>query len=162
MRFLLHPNSLSLGAEIFTIWCTHEWTKLSKAQPSVIHRPVQKLLTITTHYFSNSSHGPGVNTYLNDSIMDLKIGTYDNIEVATEETTIIAALHKFLNKKISALPIVDCSGVLIDIYSKFDVINLAAENTYSNLDISLKMANERRAVFFDGVHSCRGRLVETK
>jgi len=97
-----------------------------------------------------------VSTYLSDSIMELKIGTYEDIEVATEDTTIVAALHKFLNKNISALPIVDDQGVLVDIYSKFDVINLAAENTYSNLDISLKMANERRAGFFDGVHSCRG------
>ena len=33
--------------------------------------------------------------------------------------------------------------------------NLAAEKTYSNLDISLKKANEHRNEWFEGVHSCK-------
>ena len=33
--------------------------------------------------------------------------------------------------------------------------NLAAEKTYSNLDISLKQANEHRNEWFEGVHSCK-------
>ena len=35
---------------------------------------------------------------------------------------IIEALRKFVDKRISALPIVDDDGKLIDIYAKFDVI----------------------------------------
>ena len=46
-------------------------------------------------------------------------------------------------------------GRLVDIYAKFDVINLAAEKTYSNLDISLKEANKHRNEWFEGVHKCR-------
>lgn len=38
------------------------------------------------------------------------------------ETPIIDALTKFVEKRISALPIVDDEGKLIDIYAKFDVI----------------------------------------
>jgi 5'-AMP-activated protein kinase regulatory gamma subunit len=93
--------------------------------------------------------------YFNSSISDLKIGTYDDIELAHHSTPIIEALHKFVNRRISALPIVDEEGKLIDIYAKFDVINLAAEKTYSNLDISLKEANEHRNEWFEGVHSCK-------
>ena len=43
---------------------------------------------------------------------------------------------------------------MIDIYAKFDVINLAAEKTYSNLDVSLKTANQHRNEWFEGVHKC--------
>lgn len=93
--------------------------------------------------------------YLQHSILDLKIGTYDLVEVASEETPIIEALHKFVNKRVSALPIVDKEGRLVDIYAKFDVINLAAEKTYSNLDISLKAANQHRNEWFEGVHKCK-------
>merc|ERR1712038_1879056 len=93
--------------------------------------------------------------YFNSSICDLKIGTYNDIELAHHSTPIIEALHKFVNRRISALPIVDEEGKLIDIYAKFDVINLAAEKTYSNLDISLKQANEHRNEWFEGVHSCK-------
>merc|ERR1712241_82088 len=93
--------------------------------------------------------------YFNSSICDLDIGTYKDIELAHHSTPIIEALHKFVNRRISALPIVDEEGRLIDIYAKFDVINLAAEKTYSNLDISLKQANEHRNEWFEGVHSCK-------
>ena len=40
------------------------------------------------------------------------------------------------------------------LYSPF-LQNLAAEKTYSNLDISLKQANEHRNEWFEGVHSCK-------
>ena len=60
--------------------------------------------------------------YFERSIGDLDIGTYDNIEVAHNDTPIIEALNKFVNFRISALPIVDDEHKLIDIYAKFDVI----------------------------------------
>lgn len=56
------------------------------------------------------------------TLRDLRIGTYDNIEVATEDTTIISALHKFVERRVSALPLVNEHGHLVDIYAKFDVI----------------------------------------
>ncbi|TRY79972.1 hypothetical protein TCAL_11736, partial [Tigriopus californicus] len=94
-------------------------------------------------------------SYFNQSIGDLDIGTYTGIEVAHNETAIIDALNKFVQKRISALPIVDTEGKLIDIYAKFDVINLAAEKTYNNLDVTLKEANEHRNEWFEGVHTCK-------
>jgi hypothetical protein len=60
--------------------------------------------------------------YFTESIGDLNIGTYDNIEVAHFDTPIIEALNKFVNYRISALPIVDEDNKLKDIYAKFDVI----------------------------------------
>jgi len=44
---------------------------------------------------------------------------------------------------------------LIDIYAKFDVINLAAEKTYNDLDVTLRQANEHRNEWFEGVHICQ-------
>ena len=60
--------------------------------------------------------------YFHQSIDELGIGTYDNIEVAKYDTPIIEALNKFVTKRVSALPIVDDEGKLQDIYAKFDVI----------------------------------------
>ncbi|EGV95542.1 5'-AMP-activated protein kinase subunit gamma-1 [Cricetulus griseus] len=37
-------------------------------------------------------------------------------------------------------PLVYEKGHVVDIYSKFDVINLAAEKTYNNLDVSVTKA----------------------
>lgn len=52
----------------------------------------------------------------------MDIGTYDNIQTASQDTLIIEALNKFVRHRISALPIVDEDGKLVDIYAKFDVI----------------------------------------
>ncbi|XP_047524027.1 uncharacterized protein LOC125062280 isoform X2 [Pieris napi] len=92
--------------------------------------------------------------YLQNKLRDLKIGTLNNIETATEDTSIIEALRKFVNRRVSALPIIDTEGRLKDIYAKFDVINLAAEKTYNNLDVTLKKANEHRNEWFEGVQKC--------
>lgn len=42
----------------------------------------------------------------------------------------------------------------MDIYARFDVINLAAEKTYNNLDVTVKQALQHRAEGFEGVHRC--------
>ncbi|XP_050309596.1 5'-AMP-activated protein kinase subunit gamma-2 isoform X3 [Anthonomus grandis grandis] len=94
-------------------------------------------------------------SYMNKTLRELKIGSYDNIETASEDTSIILALKKFVERRVSALPIVDAEGRLVDIYAKFDVINLAAEKTYNDLDVSLKKANEHRNEWFEGVHNCK-------
>ncbi|XP_014256841.1 uncharacterized protein LOC106670767 isoform X5 [Cimex lectularius] len=92
-------------------------------------------------------------SFLNKTLGELRIGTFENVETAREDTTIIAALNKFVERRISALPIVE-DGRLVDIFAKFDVINLAAEKTYDKLDVSLKQANEHRNEWFEGVHKC--------
>ncbi|XP_032457179.1 dentin sialophosphoprotein isoform X10 [Nasonia vitripennis] len=61
-------------------------------------------------------------TFSNKTLEELRIGTFENIETATEDTSIILALKKFVERRVSALPIVDNDGKLVNIYSKFDVI----------------------------------------
>ena len=59
---------------------------------------------------------------MNKTLRELKIGTYENIETATTETAIKEALRKFIDRRVSALPLIDDQGRLVDIYAKFDVI----------------------------------------
>jgi len=93
--------------------------------------------------------------HLKMSIAEAGVGSYGNISVAEESTTVIEALDKFVNDGVSALPIVCADGKLTNIYSKFDVINLAATKSYSDLEITLKEATEHK-IHFDGVYSCKG------
>uniref|UniRef100_A0A1A9WRS7 CBS domain-containing protein n=1 Tax=Glossina brevipalpis TaxID=37001 RepID=A0A1A9WRS7_9MUSC len=76
-------------------------------------------------------------SYMQKKLRDVKIGTYDNIETADENTSIISALKKFIERRVSALP-----------------LNLAAEKTYNDLDVSLRKANEHRNEWFEGVQCC--------
>ncbi|KAJ8012095.1 hypothetical protein DPEC_G00065120 [Dallia pectoralis] len=92
--------------------------------------------------------------FMKQTLGKLGIGTYKNIAYIHPDTPIIKALQIFVERRVSALPVVDVSGKVVDIYSKFDVINLAAEKTYNNLDITVTQALRHRCQYFEGVMQC--------
>ncbi|XP_078378221.1 5'-AMP-activated protein kinase subunit gamma-1-like isoform X1 [Oculina patagonica] len=92
--------------------------------------------------------------FMSSTLQELGIGTYKNVAMISPQTPLITAFHMFAEKKVSAIPVVDDNGVVVDIYARFDVINLAAEKTYNNLDVSVKQALEHRSEGFEGVHKC--------
>ncbi|XP_063075719.1 5'-AMP-activated protein kinase subunit gamma-1-like isoform X2 [Engraulis encrasicolus] len=91
---------------------------------------------------------------MKQTLGELGIGTYTNIAFIRPNTPIIKALSLFVERRVSALPVVDESGKVVDIYSKFDVINLAAEKTYNNLDVTVTQALRHRSQYFEGVVKC--------
>ncbi|KAJ3602075.1 hypothetical protein NHX12_029835 [Muraenolepis orangiensis] len=75
--------------------------------------------------------------FLDKTLEDLNIGTFQNIAVVRADTPLYTAL-----------------GRVVDIYSKFDVINLAAEKNYNNLDVTVTKALQHRSQYFEGVLTC--------
>ncbi|KAM9719719.1 5'-AMP-activated protein kinase subunit gamma-1-like isoform 1-T1 [Menidia menidia] len=92
--------------------------------------------------------------FMKQTLGELGIGSYHDIAFIHPDTPIIKALNIFVERRVSALPVVDDSGKVVDIYSKFDVINLAAEKTYNNLDITVTQALKHRSQYFEGVMKC--------
>ncbi|XP_030410671.1 5'-AMP-activated protein kinase subunit gamma-1 isoform X2 [Gopherus evgoodei] len=100
--------------------------------------------------------------FMTKTLEQLKIGTYANIALVHPNTPLYVALGIFVQHRVSALPVVDESGRVVDIYSKFDVINLAAEKTYNNLDVTVTQALQHRSQYFEGVlKCCRHETLET-
>uniref|UniRef100_A0A8C5HI24 5'-AMP-activated protein kinase subunit gamma-1-like n=1 Tax=Gouania willdenowi TaxID=441366 RepID=A0A8C5HI24_GOUWI len=93
-------------------------------------------------------------TFMKQTLGEVGVGSYQDIAFIHQATPIITALSLFVERRVSALPVVDDAGTVVDIYSKFDVINLAAEKTYNNLDISVTQALKHRSQFFEGVVKC--------
>uniref|UniRef100_A0A8C4E4X6 5'-AMP-activated protein kinase subunit gamma-1 n=1 Tax=Dicentrarchus labrax TaxID=13489 RepID=A0A8C4E4X6_DICLA len=93
-------------------------------------------------------------SFLKQTIEELNIGTFQNIAVVRADTPLYTALGIFVDQRVSALPVVDDKGRVVDIYSKFDVINLAAEKTYNNLDVTVTKALQHRSQYFEGVLTC--------
>ncbi|KAM4605980.1 5'-AMP-activated protein kinase subunit gamma-1-like [Polymixia lowei] len=92
--------------------------------------------------------------FMKQTLEELSVGTYSNIAFIHPDTPLITALSVFTQRRVSALPVVDHKGKVVDIYSKFDVINLAAEKTYNNLDITVTQALRHRSQYFEGVMKC--------
>lgn len=85
---------------------------------------------------------------------ELRVGTFNDIAFIYTDTPIITALNLFVERRVSALSVVDQSGRVVDVYSKFDVINLAAEKNYNNLDMTVTQALHHRSQYFEGVVKC--------
>uniref|UniRef100_A0A8C4Q0I6 CBS domain-containing protein n=1 Tax=Eptatretus burgeri TaxID=7764 RepID=A0A8C4Q0I6_EPTBU len=78
--------------------------------------------------------------------------TFSSIPLASN--CCLLFLVMFRNNKMMAICCL-CAGKVVDIYSKFDVINLAAEKTYNNLDVTVTEALRHRSQYFEGVLKCR-------
>ncbi|CAH8541729.1 unnamed protein product [Heterobilharzia americana] len=107
-------------------------------------------LHILTHkrilkYIHLNRHNLPVAKFMYKSLKELKLGTYlPDVLMIDKNTSIIEALRLFLKNQVSCLPIIDENGQLVELYAKFDVINLAITRTYNNLDISVYDALEFR------------------
>nr|WUG45402.1 AMPKgamma [Argopecten irradians] len=128
----------------------------------VIDRPTGNAIYILTHkrilrflyLYINELPKP---SYMQKTLKELNIGTYDNVVTANRDTPLFKALNMFVEHRISALPVLDADGRVVNIYAKFDVINLAAEKTYNNLDITVEQALQHREqeMWFEGVVTCQ-------
>uniref|UniRef100_A0A4W5NN09 Protein kinase AMP-activated non-catalytic subunit gamma 2 n=1 Tax=Hucho hucho TaxID=62062 RepID=A0A4W5NN09_9TELE len=91
--------------------------------------------------------------FMKQTLEELTIGTYHNIAFIHPDTPIIKALNIFVDRRVSALPVVDESGMcVVRVYVCGD--NLAAEKTYNNLDITVTQALRHRSQYFEGVMKC--------
>ncbi|KAF8561650.1 hypothetical protein P879_04942 [Paragonimus westermani] len=112
------------------------------------HKRVLKYLHINLNQLPKPS-------FMSKRLCDLKLGTTEGIVTVSQDCALHRALQYFIDFRVSALPVVDAQGRLVDIYAKFDVINLAATRTYRNLDITVYEALNYRRGKFQGVATCQ-------
>ncbi|XP_067116162.1 5'-AMP-activated protein kinase subunit gamma-1 isoform X1 [Osmerus mordax] len=92
--------------------------------------------------------------FLQKTIWEVGIGTFQNIATVLQTATVYDALSVFVKRRVSALPVVDEQGKVVALYSRFDVINLAAQKSYNNLNMSMQEAVRRRSCYVEGVIKC--------
>lgn len=98
-------------------------------------------------------------TFFQKTLFELKIGTYDDITSVTDGTTIKDAFQLLLNKDISALPILDENGKLLDVYAKFEVLNLVSEKLYTNLSLTIGDVRNKKKDWEEKIQKCRSSIV---
>ncbi|KAH8926754.1 hypothetical protein BT69DRAFT_1278534 [Atractiella rhizophila] len=79
---------------------------------------------------------------------------YHPLAVATYDTTVFDVVHMFSEFGISAVPIVDDEGHVVDLYETVDIIRLVKHDDYTLLDLTIRKAIERRDSTFPGVVTC--------
>ncbi|KPJ06516.1 5'-AMP-activated protein kinase subunit gamma-2 [Papilio machaon] len=97
-------------------------------------------------------------TFFQKRLLDLKIGTYDEILSVTENTTIKEAFKLLLEKDVSALAILDDNGTLIDVYAKYEVLNLVSEKLYLNLSLTIGEVRNKKKDWEEKLQKCRSSI----
>ncbi|KAJ1311426.1 hypothetical protein OPQ81_009915 [Rhizoctonia solani] len=97
------------------------------------------------------------------SLRSLNIGTYVDptsstpfhpIATATLNTRVFDVVHMFSERGISAVPIIDENGIVVNLYETVDVITLVRLGEYKSLDLTIAAALAHRAPDFPGVITC--------
>jgi len=69
--------------------------------------------------------------FFNHSLDTLSIGTYSNVITAKSTDTVYHVIELFSQHGVSAVPIVDEDGSVVDVYSRYDVVYLVREGDYA-------------------------------
>ncbi|XP_062951051.1 5'-AMP-activated protein kinase subunit gamma-3 isoform X2 [Cynocephalus volans] len=147
------PND-SLFEAVYTLIKNriHRLPVLDPVSGTVLHILTHKRLLKFLHIFGSLLPRP---PFLYRTIQDLGIGTFRDVAVVLETAPILTALDIFVDRRVSALPVINESGQVVGLYSRFDVIHLAAQQTYNHLDMSVGEALRQRTLSLEGVLSCQ-------
>ncbi|XP_070813751.1 5'-AMP-activated protein kinase subunit gamma-1 isoform X1 [Chaetodon trifascialis] len=129
----------------------HRLPVIDPESGNVLHILTHKRILKFLHIFGKRIPKPA---FTGKQIQELGIGTFRNIATVQETATLYDALSIFVERRVSALPVVDEQGKVVSLYSRFDVINLAAQKSYNNLDMTMREAVSRRPCFIEGVIKC--------
>lgn len=91
---------------------------------------------------------------LKKSVYELGLGTYRNVATASMDTPVIDVIHMMVKKSISSVPIVDETGVVLNVFESVDVISIIKGGTYDGLETTVGEALSKRPNEFAGIFTC--------
>lgn len=87
-------------------------------------------------------------------LKELRLGTSENIKQVKMNTPVIEVISLMTEHAISAVPIVDETLKLVNVYEAVDVLALIKGGMYTDLSLSVGEALLRRPEDFEGVYIC--------
>ncbi|KAJ6634314.1 hypothetical protein lerEdw1_014084 [Lerista edwardsae] len=129
----------------------HRLPVIEPISGNVLHILTHKRILKFLHIFGAMLPKP---RFLRKTILELGIGTFRDVAMVLESAPVYTALEIFVDRRVSALPVINERGSVVGLYSRFDVIHLAAQKSYNNLDISVGEALKQRSVCLEGVLTC--------
>ncbi|TDH71403.1 hypothetical protein CCR75_002777 [Bremia lactucae] len=90
-------------------------------------------------------------------IFDLGIGVYSGFVTVPEDMPLIRVLHTLVERRVSAVPIVDSGGVVVNIYCVSNVTELVKDRSLTQLDMPVGEILRIQAAegnVGEGLHTC--------
>uniref|UniRef100_A0A8D0HDZ0 Protein kinase AMP-activated non-catalytic subunit gamma 3 n=1 Tax=Sphenodon punctatus TaxID=8508 RepID=A0A8D0HDZ0_SPHPU len=129
----------------------HRLPVIEPVSGNVLHILTHKRILKFLHIFVSRGSKP---RFLQRTIQELGIGTFRDVAMVQDSAPVYMALEIFVDRRVSALPVINHAGEVVGLYSRFDVIHLAAQKSYNNLDISVGESLKQRTVCLEGVLTC--------
>ncbi|VDO99295.1 unnamed protein product [Soboliphyme baturini] len=131
----------------------HRIPVLDETSGNPLHFLTHKRLLQYLYLYMNDLPKP---SYLYEGVRFLNIGTYESVLYVHPNTKLIDCLARLSEKPISAVPVVESDGTVVDVYARFDAIQIAAEGSFTVLSRTVREALQSRknAKWFSGVVTC--------
>jgi 5'-AMP-activated protein kinase regulatory gamma subunit len=91
---------------------------------------------------------------LKKSVRDIGLGTYENLATADMNASVLDVIHLMVKYNISAVPILDKDGRVLNVFEAVDVIPCIKGGAYDELESSVGDALSKRADDFPGIYTC--------
>ncbi|KZT74679.1 CBS-domain-containing protein [Daedalea quercina L-15889] len=106
-----------------------------------------------------SLHKLNIGTYVSDSTTSIDdapegYNRFHPIATATMSTLVVDVVQMFSQRGISAVPIINEDGIVVNLYETVDVIALVRNGQYQSLDLTIAEALNLRQPDFPGVVIC--------
>ncbi|KAJ7487665.1 CBS-domain-containing protein [Mycena galericulata] len=158
-----HPNSSMFDAAKLLIQTHARRLPLLDKDTETGHEVIVSVLTQYRLLKFIALNCPSEIQQLHLSLRKLKIGTYVSssgispfhpLATATLNTPVSDVVHMFSERSISAVPIINEDGIVVDMYETVDVMTLVRLGVYQNLDLTISEALKTRSPDFLGVVIC--------
>ncbi|KAF3770966.1 hypothetical protein M406DRAFT_97005 [Cryphonectria parasitica EP155] len=93
-------------------------------------------------------------TLLRKTVRDINLGTYKDIATATMGSSVLDVIQLMVQYNISAVPILDRQGHVMNVFEAVDVIPCIKGGAYDELSETVGDALCRRSDDFQGIYTC--------
>ncbi|SCZ89207.1 BZ3500_MvSof-1268-A1-R1_Chr1-1g01029 [Microbotryum saponariae] len=112
----------------------------------------------TTTAETHPASGPGDDVPASNAEFGVRpTDRYFPLSTATLKTSVFDVVHIFSERGISAVPIIDEDGIVLNMYETVDIVDLVRQNAYEVLDSTIEVALDQRSADFTGVMTCSPR-----
>ncbi|KAJ0070067.1 hypothetical protein NL108_002390 [Boleophthalmus pectinirostris] len=127
----------------------HRLPIIDPASGNVLHILTHKRILKFLYIFGDLIPKP---RFLQRRISEVGIGTFREIATVQESASVYDALTIFVERRVSALPVVNDQGLIL--LQNLLHSNLAAQKNYNNLNMTMREALSSRTCWVEGVLKC--------
>ncbi|XP_051643907.1 5'-AMP-activated protein kinase subunit gamma-3 isoform X1 [Manacus candei] len=117
--YISPSNSLFDAVYSLIKYKIHRLPVIEPVSGNVLHILTHKRILKFLHIFGSTIPKP---RFLKKTVQELRIGTFRDLAVVPETAPIYTALEIFVDRRVSALPVINDAGQVVGLYSRFDVI----------------------------------------